>query len=241
MKLMSDSPLRLGDALLIKLDGQNAFLIRSVGIHGDGLSIVELQEPDPHDTESPSVRYPPDLVDAVFVLCPAGKHTSAARLKNLETQLDTDADGIISEEEITAMMRSDCNDEIKAAAAKLSTIRAEAESEKIINETTTRQLTGTVLTFGDMVQLRHLASDKCISSLTLPGTRNQVSLLEDGLPSMVFVITPCYKSNQMGDAVFGQSFFTLRALETGQYIVKTSLTPPALEHTHIWYGKSSQR
>ena len=59
--------------------------LSALGIHGDGLSIVELQEPDPHDIESPSVRYPPDLIDAVFILCPAGKHTSAARLKSLET------------------------------------------------------------------------------------------------------------------------------------------------------------
>ena len=91
----------------------------------------------------------------------------AQALRNLKQQLDQNCDGIITDEELTS------SDAITGSvfAAKLSTLEAEAESEDIINATTTKHRIGTVLAFGDEVQLQHLASGEFVSSDTLPGRR----------------------------------------------------------------------
>ena len=74
----SSRPLRLGDEVFIKLDSHNAFLVRSIGIHGHGLSVVELRERDDGADAQP-VRYLPDISHAVFTLCPGRKHSSLRR------------------------------------------------------------------------------------------------------------------------------------------------------------------
>ena len=224
----SSRPLRLGDEIFIKLDSHNAFLVRSIGIHGHGLSVVELRERDDGADAQP-VRYLPDISDALFTLCPGRKHSSGQALRNLKQILDENDDGDISHEEIHA------NASLKGSTfqAKVSTCEAEAESERIINATTTKHSIGNVLSFGDEVQLQHSASGEFVSSLVLAGC-NQVSVMEDETPSMIFVVSPCYKSNQIGDPVYEQSFFTLKAVESGQYIASTSVVPPAVqEHPHM--------
>ena len=44
-----------------------------------------------------SALYPPDASNALFQLCPAGKHSASEKLRYLIAQIDTDADVVLSE------------------------------------------------------------------------------------------------------------------------------------------------
>ena len=207
-------PLRLGDTVFLKIGEGNGFLVRSISTHGHGLSVAHLS--DRHQSANYSVvrqavPYPPDVVDAAFLLHPAGNHACADKLRRLQSVdlLDSTHSGA---EESTKMLMDDL------------------ESEQITNNTTTKHQQGAQLKYGDAVQLWHSHSSRYISSTALSG--DQPSLIELEESAVVFRFCPAYRANRIGDPIHAGQPFILRACDSELFIGK-SVSSLAINHPHI--------